>query len=757
MTQAKLPAVHFVGLGGIGMSGIARLYRGLGHPVSGSDLRPGPILDDLARLGVRVHVGHDASHVDGADWLVYSSSIPERHPERERAVRLGLRILHRSEALAELCRGKRTIAVTGTHGKTTTTSLAGLALRKAGRDPSIVVGGLVEEFGGNALSGTGPEFVLEADESDSSFLRFSPYLAVVTNIEAEHLDHFGSIERVVDAYRAFVGRVDRSGAWIGCADDPRVLALADEDPGRAILYGLDSERARWRATEIEPCPQGSRGVAFTAWDGTKRLGRVRLGLVGRHNVSNALAVLALTERLGIPFETAAESLAVTAGARRRFDVRHEDGQFLVVDDYAHHPTEIRSTLEAARSIGRRRIVAVFQPHRYTRTESLMGDFAGSFAQADKLVVTDIYAASESPLPGVTGRALCERIALGGHPDVTFVERPRVSEYLRAQILPGDLVIALGAGDIHETAEELSRHLSAVRPSGGPFAGLRGRVLQNEPLSRHTSLRIGGPADYWIEPEDEADLAQAIRACRRAGIRLWLLGAGSNVLAPDEGLRGAVVHLGAPAFKSLSSRDGLILAGAGVPNSLFIQHALEHGLGGCEFLQGIPGNIGGAVAMNAGSHGQSVDAILEHVDALEADGSPARLRREDIAFSYRHAGLGERIVCRAAFRLPARDRARSQELLDRYRDHRSTTQDLRHPSAGCMFKNPPGGLSSGRLIDEAGLKGLTVGRAQVSERHANFLINLGGATASDARELMRRVREEVERRHGVRLEAEVRCL
>ena len=745
-------AVHFIGIGGVGMSGIARMYLSMGHAVQGSDVKRNAMLDALESDGARILIGHDPGHVTGAGLVVYSSSIPENHPERVAAKAKGMRLIHRSEALAELCRGKFTIAVTGTHGKTTTTALVGMVLKEAGRDPSIVVGGVVNSFGGNACYGQGPEVVIEADESDSSFLNFSPSVEVITNIEAEHMDHFGTMERVETAYRDFIRRLPPEGEWFGCSEDPRVLKIAGMGLRKATRYGFDPERSELYATDIVECENGVRGVAFKVWRKGECLGLVKLRIVGRHNVLNALGAIGVGIKLGVSFGQIVSGLEKYEGAGRRFDVRYEDSKFLVVDDYAHHPTEIRETLKAAKGLNRKRIVALFQPHRYTRTQALLEEFGNSFWAADKLFITDIYAASEEPIPGVSGANVYRAVKGAGHPNVLFIERNRAAQAVLQEVQAGDLVIALGAGDIFQVADELSDFLKRNIFSGR----VRGKVLFNEALSKHTSLKVGGPAEFWIEPEDEEDLESVLSVCLENGIKITVFGGGSNVLPPDSGLKGAVIHLNSLYFRKIWEENGRVTARAGVPNTLFIQYALGQGLGGLEFLSGIPGCVGGAVAMNAGSHGQSVDTLVERVRVVYFSGERRTLKKNEISFNYRSSGLGDCIITEASFALPKCDGARIRKLLEEYRGYRARTQDLWHASAGCMFKNPAeGGASSGKLIEDAGLKGRTLGKAQVSPKHANFIVNLGGASSRDVRALIEEVKKTVYEKFHVELETEVK--
>jgi UDP-N-acetylenolpyruvoylglucosamine reductase len=579
----------------------------------------------------------------------------------------------------------------------------------------------------------------------------------VTNLEEEHMDHYKTIERVEAAYREFIGRLPEKSRWVGCGEDPRILALAAQNIRPCLLYGFDAAHCEVYATDVEECPGGRRGVSFVAWHGQERLGEVTLRLIGRHNVLNALAAVSAARILEIPFEKIAAGLGKYEGAGRRFDVKHEDTDYLVADDYGHHPTEIRKTLAAARAIGRKRLVAVFQPHRYTRTRDFAADFGRSFAAADDVLITDVYAAGEAPIEGVSGQRVRDAVVSSGHRSVRYVERSRVKEELLKGLAPGDLVLVLGAGDIFQVADELASAIK-TRRAAGRFKNIRGKVLYGEPMTRHTTLKIGGGAECWIEPADEDDLSAALKEAAVSRLPVTVFGAGSNLLAPDKGLEGAAIHLGSSYFKAIREENRLLIARAGVPNTLFIQYALERGLGGCEFLSGIPGNIGGAVAMNAGSHGQSVNGILEWISVVGFDGAKKILKKSEIPFSYRSSGLKDVVITEAAFQLPVKPKGETQKILDEYRDYRVKTQDLWHASAGCMFKNPVDPpCSAGKLIDEAGLKGLRIGNAQVSEKHANFIINLGGAKADDVCRLIESVRRSVKEKSGVTLDVEVKML
>jgi UDP-N-acetylmuramate--alanine ligase len=454
--------VHFVGLGGIGMSGIAEVLLTLGYGVSGSDLAASDTTRRLERLGAALHIGaHDAAHVTAdIDVLVISSAVTFANPEVVRAREMKIPVVPRAEMLAELMRLKYGIAVAGSHGKTTTTSLVGAVLREAGRDPTIVVGGKLRALGTNARLGQGEFLVAEADESDGSFLLLSPIVAVVTNIDREHLDYHGDMERLREAYLQFVHRVPFYGAAVLCLDNVNVRALLPHIRKRFVTYGTSPD-ADWQARDLRV--EGLE-TTFAVWRGDVHLGSVRLRMPGRHHALNALAALAVADDLDIPFAVAARALADFGGIHRRFEVKGEERDILVVDDYGHHPEEIRATLRAAREGFPRRLVVAFQPHRYTRTRDLFGDFLEAFDDADVLLLTDIYAAGEARLDGVSTEGLFQALRRRGHLDVRHVPaRDRLAESLLDVVRPGDLVLTLGAGDVHRTADEFLGLLRAGAP------------------------------------------------------------------------------------------------------------------------------------------------------------------------------------------------------------------------------------------------------------------------------------------------------
>jgi len=448
--------IHFVGIGGVGMSGIAEVLLNMGYRVTGSDQRRGEAVERLEQLGAKVFVGHDAANVAGAHVVVYSSAVARDNVEVADARARQVPVIPRAEMLAELMRLKYAIAVAGTHGKTTTTSLIASVLAEGRLDPTVVVGGRIRSLGSNARLGQGEYMVAEADESDGSFLRLPPTMAVVTTIDAEHLDHYGTLERVSEAFLAFVNKVPFYGAAVLCLDQPNVQLLIPRVEKRIITYGLES------AADLTAHRLTLSGLTarFEVLHRGQPLGECTLRVPGRHNVLNAMAAIAVGLDLEIPFVTIQRGLAEFSGVQRRFQVRGESRGVLVVDDYGHHPAEIRATLAAAKAGFDRRVVTVFQPHRYTRTLHLRQEFLTAFNQSDTLVVMDIYPAGEAAIAGVTGQDLADAIRAHGHRDVVYLDsdRERILAHLEDVLRPGDLVLTLGAGDVGQLGRALLERL-----------------------------------------------------------------------------------------------------------------------------------------------------------------------------------------------------------------------------------------------------------------------------------------------------------
>lgn len=454
--------LHFVGVGGAGMSGIAEVLVNLGYAVSGSDARRSDVTDRLASLGVLVAVGHDARHVGEADVVVVSSAIPASNPELAEARRRHVPVIPRAEMLAELMRLRTGIAIAGAHGKTTTTSMIAWSFEQAGLDPTAVIGGRLRAFGGHARLGRGDYLVAEADESDQSFLTLSPTIAVVTNIDHEHVEAYGSFDRLTDAFAAFADRVPFYGAVVACVDDAPVAALLPRLRRRVITYGFDASADVQGTNPATDGRSASCGVRFDVRGvpGGSGSGRLTLVVPGVHNLQNALAAVAVGLEVGVPFTALADALAQFRGAERRYDVRGSVHGITVVDDYGHHPTEIAAVLRAARAGQPARVLAVFQPHRYTRTRDLMDAFGPALALADVVVLTDIYAAGEAPIPGVTVERLADAVRTSARELHLVKDLAAVSDVVADLGRPGDLVVTLGAGSIGTLGDRILAALAS---------------------------------------------------------------------------------------------------------------------------------------------------------------------------------------------------------------------------------------------------------------------------------------------------------
>jgi UDP-N-acetylmuramate--alanine ligase len=459
MFRGRVRHIHFVGIGGIGMSGLAEILHSLEFEVSGSDLKSNSTTRRLAVMGVRIDEGHRATNVQDANVVVYSSAIKASNPELMEARAQGIPVIARAEMLAELMRVKYGVAIAGTHGKTTTTSLVATVLRAAGLDPTVVVGGKMAALGSNARLGAGDLLVAEADESDGSFLRLNPTIGVITNIDPEHLDHYGTHERAKEAFVEFANRVPFYGLAVMCLDHPHVQSILPRVQRRHVTYGL-SPQADYSAKSVT---YHGMSTSFDVFRQGEFLGHFTLKMPGNHNVQNCLAVIAIADELEVPLDVTQQALSSFDGVARRFTIVSETNGITLVDDYGHHPAEIEATLEAARMTEPKRVIVAFQPHRYTRTRDLFEEFTRAFNKADVLLVTDVYAGGEAPIPGINSEVLVQAIREHGHHSVKYLAtKSEMVEEIRRIAQPGDVVISLGAGDINQVVRDLAHYLADAR-------------------------------------------------------------------------------------------------------------------------------------------------------------------------------------------------------------------------------------------------------------------------------------------------------
>ena len=459
--QRKVRQIHFVGIGGIGMSGIAEVLLNLGYAITGSDVSLSDITQRLTSLGAVIFSGHQASHLRDADVVVTSTAVKDDNPEVLEAHRRNIPVIPRAEMLAELLKMKFSVAVSGSHGKTTTTSMVSTVLAYGGLDPTMVIGGKLASIGSNAKIGDGEIIVAEADESDGSFLKLNPCLAVITNIDLEHLDYYRDIEEIKAAFLKFANIVPFYGSTILCLDNEHVREILPQIKRKVITYGLTSP-ADYQATEMVLAGPLSK---FSVSCRGERLGEVTLKVPGRFNIANALATIAVARELDMPFDVIRKGLESFVGVHRRLEIKGKVNGVTVVDDYGHHPTEIRETLAAARQVWKDRIIVVFQPHRYTRTQKLFNEFLTAFPDADYLIVTDIYAASEKPIEGVSAASLCEGIRAHGHQGVIYLSGfDDMTDHLLAIAKPSDVIITQGAGSVWKVGEEFLKRVGKKNKS-----------------------------------------------------------------------------------------------------------------------------------------------------------------------------------------------------------------------------------------------------------------------------------------------------
>src|SRR5438105_1283084 len=742
--------IHLVGVAGSGMSGLAALLLELGHQVSGSDKASTVETDRLQRLGLSFHQNHRTDDASAADLVVFSSAIKIDNPILVSAHDSGKPAVRRAEARAAIMQGKRGIIIAGMHGKTTTSAMTEHVLREAGLHPSYYVGAEIPILGSNAhWDPRGEYFVAEGDESDGTLRCFHPEHVLILNIEEEHLDFYVDLPAIEKVFAQLIEQT--AGTVFFNADDMNTARLCAQRKS-AVSYGF-SENAHYRGMDIDLRDFAS---VFSVYFRGKQLGEAVLNVPGRHNVNNDIVVMALANELGFPFKKIAASLRKFEHARRRFEIKYASDRFLLVDDYAHHPTEIRATLKAAKSTRHKRVLTMFQPHRFSRTKALCYKFGGAFDDADRVVVTDIYGASEEPISGISGQTIAGEIARHGHRGVSYQPRFEwVHRDVGNMLDSGDLILSMGAGNIHEQISILAADLVIVEKLKG-IVGEEGHVRLYEPLSKHTTLRVGGPAQFWVEPRNENVFAELIRFCRYDSLPLFVIGRGSNLLVRDGGILGVVVHPCGGDFDKIEVDGNEITAGVGTKLKEVAYAGKAAGIGGLEWMEGIPGAVGGGLRMNAGAMGSQTFENVVRVRYLDSEGNPHTKSRHELDVHYRNFPLLENnFAVSAVFRGQSALADEIARKLQASQEKRRTSQPIAK-SAGCIFKNPQN-CSAGQLIEELGLKNSGVGKARVSEVHGNFIVNDGGATAAEMLELIEKIKSVARTQRGIELETEVQIV
>lgn len=756
--QNRSSRIHLIGVAGSGMSGIAALLLELGYQVSGSDKATTSETERLQERGLEFHCPHTAQSVEGASLIVYSSAIKPGNVAYDAAVALGIPMFRRAEALAAIMRLKKGIIVGGMHGKTTTSSMCAYVLRAGELHPSHYVGAEIPLLGTNAhWDEEGDYFVAEGDESDGTIALFHSEHVILLNVEEEHLDHYESLEHIKKTFTQVLDQT--KGNVYYCGSDVGALDVCGKRD-RAVSYGWE-ETLDYAAVNVSPLGQSTE---FTVLKKGAEIGRMILNIPGRHNVLNALAVTALATDLGVPFDRIAWALGTFRGAKRRFEVKLKTPHFTVVDDYGHHPTEIAATLATAKNYakeqGRSRVVCVFQPHRFTRTQLLRKEFGRAFSDADAVFVMDVYPASEPPIPGITGQTIVDEVRSFEGEGKKLVFHPRretlhqaVGNFLRE----GDLLITLGAGNVHEIGTRLAEDLQAIEGLKSALDEVSSPWKLYEPMSRHTTILIGGPAQYWIEPRTVAGFGRVIKHCREQGLPIRVVGRGSNLLVRDGGIRGVVIHPSKGEFDEVHHEGDTLVCGAGARLKKVAHAARTAQLGGFEWMEGIPGNVGGSIRMNAGAMGVETFDQIVSIQYLDSAGELVEKTKDEIQHGYRNVPqFTTNFAVRAVLKgVPNTSFEKIDALLDASKAKRKSSQPLA-ASAGCIFKNPSV-VPAGKLVQELGYKDRSVGSAKVSVVHGNFIVNEGGATAKDVLELIDQIKKEARDERGIVMETEVQII
>ncbi|OVE78431.1 hypothetical protein BVX98_00275 [bacterium F11] len=742
--------IHFIGIGGSGMSGIAEVLISLGYSVSGSDLQKSPVVKRLEDLGAKVWQGHQASHIGDADVVVTSTAVSVQNPEVRAAKKAGIPVIPRIEMLAELARLKYTIAVAGTHGKTTTSSLVAQVLKECGLDPTVIVGGRLKAVGTGGVLGKGDYLVAEADESDGSFLKLSPTIAIVTNIDDDHLDYYKTFSNLEKAFADFLDRIPFYGVSLLCGDDPTLRKLMPRLKRRYETYGFGIN-CDLRASKVVT---NAANTQFEVHYKAQKLGTLHLSLAGRHNILNALATVAVGLNLNLTFLQIARAIEQFEGVGRRMELKGNVGGVVILDDYGHHPTEMQATIEAIRERWpKSRLHVVFQPHRFSRTQQLYKQFAKVLRQPDHVFLMPIYPAGEKPIKGISSQLISKSMKKKNWSFWSFKDS---EDDLVNGLKTDDVLLTLGAGDVWKAGEDLvlkSHSLAAAIAQALPSIGKR--IKTEEPLSRHCTWGIGGPAEVFVEVHNVEELQTVVQLGNEKNIPIFLLGWGSNILLPDEGLRGCVVRLKGE-FENIQIKGTTVQVGAGVHLPKLARVCANQNLMGVHPLAGVPGTVGGALMTNAGTKKGSIGDVLEEVTVMDSRGQLKSIPRDQIQLEYRSSSLEGQWVISAKFNLKSVKNGDAWKGIKEELEYRQKTQPLGTKNVGSVFRNPPGDYAA-RLIESVGLKGKQIGQLRFSPKHANFIENLGRGTAKEAGNLIRMAQRLVKRKFNIDLEPEVKII
>lgn len=763
--------IHFIGIGGAGLSAIAQVLLDQGYIVSGSDRAASASFNTISAAGATTYLGHAPQNIKGANLIIQSSAIPEDNPEVVAALASGIPVLKRAPFLSQLTREKQTLAVAGSHGKTTTSAMLAWILDRMELDPSFIIGGVVRALKCNARAGSGPHFVIEADEYDNMFLGLSPQVSVITNIEYDHPDFFKTEADYYQAFVNFLHRTESGGTILLCLDDPQTQILYEQTTDvdfKVLGYGT-SPASNYRAADIvtkDGLPHFT--LSYRDADGeTSTIGSVKLSIPGRHNVLNATATLAVVHQLGLSLPDAIKALHSFTGAGRRFEVMGEVNGITVIDDYGHHPTEVGAALEAVRArYPDARVWAIWQPHTYTRTQMHEKAFVSALNQADRVIVLKIFAAREAD---TTISAESIAASLGQNKAIYIPELKDATTYLHQSLEPGDVAIVFSAGDATQVSQNLVGFLRSgqnksdnqITKNLAELKEIFGDQLHEKAsLSNFTTSRVGGQVPALIEINDLDDLIKACTTLWRLDLPFMVLGSGSNVLISDHGIDRIILLNRANTITIDPAQDPpYVYAEAGATLGTVARQTALRGLSGMEWAAPVPGTVGGALYGNAGAYGYDMSKIIKMAKILHGTEGIQDWTGEELDHQYRSSILKREhlpvVILSATFKVEKTSREEAWEKVKSYQARRKKSQPP-GASMGSMFKNPPGDYAA-RLIEAAGLKGFRIGNAEISPVHANFIINLEAAAAQDIWQLIRTVQETVYEKFGVHLEPEIEVL
>jgi len=754
--KLKNKFIHMVGIGGIGMSGLAIILSRMGCRVSGSDIEESDIIKRLRKKGIKINIGHSSSNVKNHDFLVFSSCIRGDNPELKAARKKRINVISRSELLKYVMDlFPKVIAVTGTHGKTTITAMASHVLKEAGYSPTVIIGGESPHFSGNAKLGGGDVLVCEVDESDGRFTQLRATHIIVSNLEMEHPEFYKSEKILLDSFKKFLASQRKESTLYYGREDRNLKRVLRFFKGKKKGFGI--LKGALRTGKVKTFKGGTH---FDSFLGKKKIASFTLQVPGKHNVQNALPVISLAMDMGIGMSTLKRAIKSYRSVKRRFEIKGRVKGVTVVEDYAHHPTEIRATIAAAKSYKSRKIITIFQPHRYTRTKSFYKDFARCFSGSGEVILTDVYSASEKPIKDVGTENIFKLMQKEKRIKTVLLNKDSIADYVSLRAKKGDMVLVLGAGDVGYVSNQILKKLkraSFLDESKILLKSLLSGVKNaycGERLSGHTSFRIGGPCKVWAEPEDEEELISVVRSTNAANEKIFIMGAGTNVLCSDKGFGGVVIHLGSAYFKRITFEKNKVKVRGGVRLSVLLDMACRKGFAGLEGLVGIPGTVGGAIFMNASYKG-SISDFLESIKVMDLKtGKTSVIKKSSINFAYRHSGLNGYIILEATFLLKKMKKDYVAKRRQSLYCEKLKEQPLGERSAGCVFKNPKRSKPAALYIDILGFKGKRIGDALVSPKHANFIVNLKKATSSDVQRLINKIKKNVKKRFDINLEREI---